>query len=75
VLKGPTRLFCEHAGIAASAPGLLAAYDGLLDGIVADEPLAAEIPALEVATLMDSPEARRTLATSTLEFAATLSGG
>jgi LPPG:FO 2-phospho-L-lactate transferase len=72
VLKGPTRLFCEHAGIAPSAAGLLTAYEGLLDGIVADEPLAAEIPALEIATLMDTAEARRKLAASTVELAASL---
>ena len=58
VLKGPTRLFCEHAGIEASAAGLLDAYAGLLDGLVADEPVEG-IAALEIDTLMDSAERRR----------------
>ena len=40
VLKGPTLAFCEHAGIEPTAAGLLDAYEGLLDGIVADEPVA-----------------------------------
>jgi LPPG:FO 2-phospho-L-lactate transferase len=84
VLKGPTRLFCEHAGIEPSAAGIAAAYADTIDGIVADEPVpgaldpdATEevvegIAALEVPTLMDSPDSRRALAASTLQFAATL---
>jgi LPPG:FO 2-phospho-L-lactate transferase len=74
VLKGPTRLFCEHAGIEPSATGVAGFYAGLIDGIVADEPVAG-LPALEAPTLMDSPARRRTLATSTLQFAADLAGG
>jgi len=73
VLKGPTRLFCEHAGIEASAAGLLRAYAGMLDGLVADEPVAG-LTALEVDTLMDTPERRRAVAENTLEFAGTLPG-
>lgn len=73
VLKGPTRLFCEHAGIEASAAGLLHAYAGMLDGVVADEPVAG-VAALEVDTLMDTAERRRAVAEKTLEFAGTLSG-
>lgn len=71
MLKGPTALFCEHAGIGLGAAGLLDAYPGVLDGVVADEPVTG-LPALEVATLMDSPERRRELATTILEFAASL---
>jgi len=71
VLKGPTRLFCEHAGIEPSAAGIAAAYAGAIDGIVADERVDG-IPALEVPTLMDTPDTRRVLAASTLQFAATL---
>jgi len=73
VLKGPTRLFCEHAGIDASAAGLLQAYAGVLDGVVADEPVAG-VTALELDTLMDSPQRRRAVAEKTLEFAGTLPG-
>ncbi len=73
VLKGPTRLFCEHAGLEASAAGIVAAYAGAIDGIVADEPVHG-LPALETATLMDTPAARRALAAATVQFAASLSG-
>lgn len=71
VLKGPTRLFCEHAAIEPSAAGIAAAYAATIDGIVADEPVEG-LPAIEVPTLMDSPRARRALAASTLQFAASL---
>ncbi|MEX2412740.1 MAG: 2-phospho-L-lactate transferase CofD family protein, partial [Thermoleophilaceae bacterium] len=71
VLKGPTRLFCDHAGIDPSAAGIADAYAGILDGLVADEPVDG-LPALETATLMDTPASRRALARSTLDFAATL---
>jgi len=73
VLKGPTRLFCEHAGIEASAAGLLQAHAGVLDGVVADEPVAG-IATLEIDTLMDTPQRRRDVAEKTLEFAASLPG-
>ena len=71
VLKGPTRLFCEHAGLEPNASAMLGAYGDLLDGVVADEPVDG-VAALETDTLMDSPEARARVATSTLEFAASL---
>jgi len=71
VLKGPTVEFCRWAGIDASAAGLLDAYSGLLDGVVADEPVD-EIPTLVTETLMDTPEARRRVAVQTLEFADSL---
>jgi LPPG:FO 2-phospho-L-lactate transferase len=71
VLKGPTAIFCAWAGIEEGAAGLLEAYPGVLDGIVADEPVAGAT-ALEVPTLMDTPARRRTLATRTLEFAGSL---
>jgi LPPG:FO 2-phospho-L-lactate transferase len=73
VLKGPTRLFCEHAGIDASAAGVLQAYAGVLDGMVADEPVEG-IAALETATLMDTAKRRREVAEKTLEFAGSLPG-
>jgi LPPG:FO 2-phospho-L-lactate transferase len=75
VLKGPTALFCELAGIEPSAAGVARLYAGLLDGIVADESLAAGVHALEAPTLMDTPAARRGVAAVTVEFAATLAGG
>jgi LPPG:FO 2-phospho-L-lactate transferase len=74
VLKGPTRLFCEHAGIETAAAGLLTAYEGLLDGLVADEEVDG-IAALRTQTLMDTPERRQALARETLEFAGSLAAG
>jgi LPPG:FO 2-phospho-L-lactate transferase len=75
VLKGPTRLFCEAAGVDPSAAGVANLYTGLVDGLVADEPVDADFPVHETPTLMDTPEARRAVATAVLDFTATLSGG
>jgi LPPG:FO 2-phospho-L-lactate transferase len=71
VLKGPTRDFCEYAGIEPTAAGMAEAYDGLLDGIVADEPVEG-LPALRTDTQMDTPRARARVASETLEFARAL---
>ena len=71
VLKGPTRLFCEYAGIAPEAAGVVEAYGDLIDGIVADEEVGG-VASLVADTLMDTPDARRRVATTTLEFAASL---
>ena len=70
-VKGPTELFCDFAGIEHGAAGIVRAYEGVLDGIVADEPVE-QLPALTVDTLMDTPEARRRLAAETLDFAHSL---
>ena len=72
VVKGPTLLFCDHAGLAPDASALLSAYGELLDGVVADEPVEG-IPALETGTLMHTAAARRRVAATTLEFAGSLS--
>ena len=75
VLKGPTQLFCETAGVDPSAAGVANLYTGLVDGLVADEPVDAGVPVLEAPTLMDTPDTRRSVAAATLDFAATLTGG
>jgi LPPG:FO 2-phospho-L-lactate transferase len=75
VLKGPTELFCAHAGIAPTASGIAAFYAGAIDGIVADEPVVADVAALEIPTLMSTPDARRSVAAATLRFATALAGG
>jgi LPPG:FO 2-phospho-L-lactate transferase len=67
VLKGPTAACLRWAGHPVSAAGVAAYYDGLLDGVVADERVAA-IPTLETDTLMSDAAARRRLAESTLAF-------
>ena len=73
VVKGPTRLFCEHAGLTPDASAMAEAYGDLIDAVVADEPVK-RMAALEIDTLMDSAETRARVATSTLEFAASLTG-
>lgn len=70
-VKGPTEAFCAHAGIVSSAQGIADHYGDLLDGLVADEP-AEGLPVGQTDTLMDSAEARRRLASFTLDFAASL---
>jgi LPPG:FO 2-phospho-L-lactate transferase len=67
VLKGPTAACMSWAGHSTDAPGILAVYAGLLDGVVADEPVEA-IPWLQTPTLMSTPAERRALAERTLEF-------
>ena len=74
VLKGPTALFCAHAGVEPSADGIAALHADLIDGIVADEPLTAALAARETPTLMDTPAARRSVAAATLALAAALAG-
>jgi LPPG:FO 2-phospho-L-lactate transferase len=70
-LKGPTAEFCAHAEIETSAQGIADAYGDVLDGVVADEPVQG-LPGLMTETLMDNAEARVTVATKTLDFAAKL---
>jgi LPPG:FO 2-phospho-L-lactate transferase len=68
IVKGPTAAFMQWAGQPLSSDGIAAVYEGLIDGLVADEPTAS-IPALETEVLMDTPEARRSLAERALSFA------
>ncbi len=72
-VKGPTEAFCAWAGLPLGAGAPLAAYAGLLDGLVADEaPEDAAVPVLRTDTIMDSPESRRRVASITLDFARSL---
>ena len=73
VLKGPTATFMSAWGLSVDTAGVAKAYEGLLDGLVADEAADVGIPVLEADTLMDTPEARRRVAAEVLAFAATLS--
>jgi LPPG:FO 2-phospho-L-lactate transferase len=72
VLKGPTGAFMEFVGLPLSTDGIGACYDGLIDGIVADQ-RATNLPTLETAVLMASADARRRVADETLRFALALS--
>jgi LPPG:FO 2-phospho-L-lactate transferase len=71
VLKGPTEAFMTWAGLPASAAGTALAYDGLLDGMVADEPVD-DLPTLQADTLMADAAARRRVAEDVLRFAESL---
>ncbi len=71
VLKGPTAAFMDWAQYPLSSDGIVAAYAGLLDGLVADEPTEATV-VLETDVLMHGPDARRRLAEETLTFALSL---
>lgn len=67
-VKGPTDDFCRFAGIEASASGVARAYAGLIDGIVADEPVRG-LPHRLVDTLMDDEPGRLRVARAVLELA------
>ena len=71
VLKGPTADFMAWAGLPLGAAGVAQAYAGLLDGIVADEPLPEdeEIVTLQTDTRMPDAAARRRVAHEVLAFA------
>ena len=71
VVKGPTAACLAWAGHAADSDGIAAAYDGLLDGLVADE-RASALPTLETDVAMGDAGARRRVAEETLGFAGTL---
>jgi LPPG:FO 2-phospho-L-lactate transferase len=71
VLKGPTAACLHWAGRSVDAAGVAGCYDGLLDGVVADD-RSASLPTLETPTLMADAEGRRRLAQETLSFARAL---
>ena len=71
VIKGPTAAFMRWSGWTLSSDGVADGYDGLLDGLVADEPTLS-LPVLETDVLMDSVGSRRRLAEQTLGFALAL---
>ena len=68
VLKGPTAAFMAFAGLPPSAAGVRDYYGGLLDGIVADEPVDGT-PALRTDTRMGDGAARMRLAREIVDFA------
>jgi LPPG:FO 2-phospho-L-lactate transferase len=72
-LKGPTEAFMSQAGLPLGAEGVARAYEGVIDGLVADEDVPdAGVPVHVTDTLMDTPDARRSVAEATLDFAASL---
>ena len=73
VLKGPTDVFMAWAGHPLSSTGIAAHYEGLLDGLVADE-RADGLPTLVVDVEMADAAGRRRVARDVLGFAAALAG-
>jgi LPPG:FO 2-phospho-L-lactate transferase len=73
VLKGPTASFMAFAGRRCSAAGVAELYGELLDGIVADEDVAA-LPTLNTDTYMDDAAAGARVAREALGFAGALGG-
>ena len=73
VLKGPTAAFLAWAGQPVDAGGVAACYAGLIDGLVADEPVAAAgVRTLRTDTLMEDAAGRVRLARETLTFSSGL---
>jgi LPPG:FO 2-phospho-L-lactate transferase len=68
VLKGPTEAFMRWARHPFASSGIAAAYEGLIDGLVADERTRA-LPVLETDVLLTDAEGRRRVAEQTLQFA------
>ena len=71
VLKPATVPLMQWAGQPLNASGIAAYYDGVLDGLVADESTAA-LPVLEADVLMGDADGRRRVAEQALEFALAL---
>ncbi len=74
-IKGPSEKFMEFAGLPLGPDGALAAYAGVIDGLVTDEPPSGDdagVPVLVTDTLMADEAARRRVAEATLEFARSL---
>ncbi len=74
VVKGPTGPFLAWAGNALDTGGIAAAYAGVVDGIVADEP-GGSLPVHVTDVLLAEPGARRRVAAETLAFADGLRAG
>jgi LPPG:FO 2-phospho-L-lactate transferase len=77
IVKGPTDAFLSAYGEPTSTAGVVGFYErlypGLLNGVVADEPVAGA-PALEIGVAMPDAAQRRRVAEQTLAFAESLSG-
>lgn len=73
VLKGPTDAFLAWAGHPLTSEGIAAHYDGVIDGLVADE-RADSVPTLVTDVEMADAAGRRRVADETLEFVAALQG-
>jgi LPPG:FO 2-phospho-L-lactate transferase len=70
-VKGPTDAFMDHAGLEKSAAGIARTYEGVIDGLVADE-AEPSLPTLVTDTLMEGASGRRRVAQAVLDHAARL---
>ena len=70
-LKGPTEDCLTWAGQPLTSDGIAAYYDGLLDGLVADQRTDA-LPTLETDVSMPDAAGRRRVAQEALDFALAL---
>jgi LPPG:FO 2-phospho-L-lactate transferase len=68
VLKPATVPFMQWAGQPLNADGIAGYYDGVIDGLVADE-RTDRVPVLETEVLMADAAGRRRVADETLRFA------
>ena len=71
VVKGPTEAFMRWAGHTLDADGIATVYEGVIDGLVADERTDG-VPVLETDVLMADAAGRRRVAEATLGFAEAL---
>ena len=71
VVKGPTEPFLRWAGQPLSSTGIAALYEGVIDGLVADQETDA-IPVHVTDVLMADAVSRRRVAEETLSFAESL---
>jgi LPPG:FO 2-phospho-L-lactate transferase len=71
VVKGPTDAFMAWAGHELSATGVAAMYEGVIDGMIADEPCAA-VPTRVADVAMPDAAGRRRVAEVALEHARAL---
>ncbi|MGZ4165218.1 MAG: 2-phospho-L-lactate transferase [Solirubrobacteraceae bacterium] len=67
VLKGPTEAFMRWARRTISSSGIATIYEGLIEGLVADE-RARALPVLQTDVLLGDAAGRRRVAEHTLEF-------
>jgi LPPG:FO 2-phospho-L-lactate transferase len=68
VLKGPTAACLSWAGLPLNAEGIAAAYAGVADALLADEPAEA-LPTRVADVLMTDAEGRRRVAADALALA------
>jgi LPPG:FO 2-phospho-L-lactate transferase len=68
VLKPATVPLMEWAGHRLNATGIASFYDGVIDGLIADE-ATDTVPTLEIDVMMADAAGRRRVAEQTLEFA------